>query len=304
MIKINNIFKQFDSEAFKKPVEVLKGVSFELKPGKTIGFLGANGAGKTTLMKIIMGFIHQTSGNVEFSQELGKNSLDALKKIGYMPERPYFYPHLKGEDFIKYMGELSQLPAGELKKNQDYWGKRFKIDHALDREIKGYSKGMLQRLGFMSALIHNPSIIILDEPLSGLDPLGRKEFKDVIREIKGQGKTIFFSSHIVSDLEEVCDEVVFLKEGKIVFDGSLQEVYAKAQTLKYEAIVNSDNLEGFQDYIVEELTSKLKRIVFSNEQKADVLKLLSQPAIDVIKVNPVGQTLEEVFYFSDKGDAK
>ena len=295
MIRVNNIFKQFDSDAFKKPVEVLKGVSFELGPGKTIGFLGANGAGKTTLMKIMMGFIHQTSGKVEFSSELGKNHLDALKKIGYMPERPYFYPYLKGKDFIKYMGELSQLDSAELEKNAEYWGKRLKIDHAMDREIKGYSKGMLQRLGFMSALIHNPSIIILDEPLSGLDPLGRKEFKDVIKEIKNQGKTIFFSSHIVSDLEEVCDDVIFLKDGQIVYEGSLQEVYSKAGDIKYEAIVRDGSYENFN---IEDLGGGLTKVHFSKDKKDEFLKMLFDSHGELIKLNPKGRSLEDVFYFS------
>lgn len=295
MIRVNNIFKQFDSDAFKKPVEVLKGVSFELGPGKTIGFLGANGAGKTTLMKIMMGFIHQTSGQIEFSPELGKNHLDALKKIGYMPERPYFYPYLKGRDFIKYMGELSRLNSSELNKNAEYWGKRLKIDHAMDREIKGYSKGMLQRLGFMSALIHNPSIIILDEPLSGLDPLGRKEFKDVIREIKNQGKTIFFSSHIVSDLEEVCDDVIFLKNGQIVYEGSLQAVYAKANDIKYEAIVDIGEYAGFQ---TEDLGGGLTRVHFSKDSKDKFLRTVLDNKAEIIKMNPRGRSLEDVFYFS------
>ena len=199
------------------------------------------------------------------------------------------------KDFIQYMGELSRLNPSELNKSAEYWGKRLKIDHAMDREIKGYSKGMLQRLGFMSALIHNPSVIILDEPLSGLDPLGRKEFKDVIREIKNQGKTIFFSSHIVSDLEEVCDDVIFLKDGQIVYEGSLQAVYAKANDIKYEAIVSIGN---YKDFPVEDLGGGLARVQFSRENKEKFLQIVLDNKAEIIKMNPRGRSLEDVFYFS------
>lgn len=303
MIKIHNICKTFSSEAFKKPVEVLTGVNFELSAGKTVGFLGANGAGKTTLMKIMMGFIHQTSGRVEFDRTLGKNNLEGLKKIGYMPERPFFYPYLKGREFIEYMGELSEIPKPLLNKNLKYWGERFKLDHALEREINGYSKGMLQRLGFMAALIHDPMVIIMDEPLSGLDPLGRKEFKDVIREVKNQGKTIFFSSHIVSDIEEVCDDVIFLKEGKIVYDGSLQEIYAQGKNLKVEIIVKTSEgkLQGLSSHFkVETLSPVITKIIAKTKDQPEVLEFLSSNHIEILKLNPIGQTLEEVFYFSDR----
>lgn len=297
MIKINNIYKTFSSDAFKKPVEVLKGVCFELKKGRTIGFLGANGAGKTTLMKIMMGFIHESSGSVEYDQSLGKDNLDALKNIGYMPERPYFYPHLKGREFIKYMGELSQVAGDVLEKNIDYWGRRFKIDHALDREIKGYSKGMLQRLGFMASLIHDPMVIIMDEPLSGLDPLGRKEFKDVIREVKAAGKTIFFSSHIVSDIEEVCDDVIFLKEGRIVFEGSLNEVYKKSQNNEVEIIFEaSESFTKKEGH--EQLSQQIYKVIIPIGLQQKTLEKLWSESCQIIKINPLGQTLEEVFYFS------
>lgn len=306
MIKISKLYKKFDSQAFKTAVEVLKGVDFTLKEGRTIGFLGANGAGKTTLMKIMMGFIFPSSGEIIFSKSLGRNPLEALKKIGYMPERPYFYPYLKGSDFIKYMGELSEVSKESIVKNMNYWGKRFNLDHALDREIKGYSKGMLQRLGFIAALVHDPKLIILDEPLSGLDPLGRKEFKDVIREIKRQGKTIFFSSHILSDIEEVCDDVIFLEKGKVAFQGSLQEIYNQAKDYQVEIFFKGDEkkLEIFGKRSIEAISSDVFKILMRKSEQSLILKELEEKGMDVLKLNPIGQSLEEVFYFSSKGMAE
>lgn len=226
MITAQNIRKSFRGQSghfWEKEIEILKGVTFEIKENRIVGFLGANGAGKTTFLKILMGFISQTSGEITFSPILGQKPKEIKSQIGYLPERPYFHQNLTGHEFIHYMGELNGLNKRQIREAIEKWADVFKIRFALDREIKKYSKGMLQRLGFLISLIHDPKIVILDEPLSGLDPLGRKELKDVLKELKDLGKTIFFSSHIVSDVEEVCDDVIFLNDGKIEYSGSVEE---------------------------------------------------------------------------------
>ena len=233
LLKIENLIKTFDTELFEKKIEVLKGVSFSIPAGKTVGFLGANGAGKTTLLKILMGFIPKNSGEVSFSKSFGQNDNEIFAHLGFLPERPYFYPHLKGRELAFYMGKIQDLDRLEIEEGIEKWSKVFKIDHALDRDVRGYSKGMLQRLGFMCTLLHDPRLIILDEPLSGLDPIGRKELKDVMKVLQKEGKSIFFSSHIVSDIEEVCDRVIFLKNGLIEFEGDVKTlVEEKKQSLE------------------------------------------------------------------------
>ena len=163
MLKFHNITKTFNSELFSQPFTALSDVSFEVESGKVVGFLGANGAGKTTSLKIAMDFIRPTSGHVEFDKSLGKNKTDILSQIGFLPERPFFYPHLKGRDFCFFMGKLLNLSNKEISEKIKYWAPRFKIEFALDREINTYSKGMLQRIGFLVTLIHDPAFIILDE---------------------------------------------------------------------------------------------------------------------------------------------
>ncbi len=166
MIEFNEITKIFKSDLLTQPFTALKDVSFKVADEKIVGFLGANGAGKTTSLKIAMDFIRPTSGTVTFSENLGSHKREILKNIGFLPERPYFYPHLKGREFCHFMGSLSGLSKNEINKQIEIWAPRFKIDFALDRETRTYSKGMLQRIGFLVTLLHDPKMVILDEPLS------------------------------------------------------------------------------------------------------------------------------------------
>jgi len=173
MLEFIEITKTFSSDLLKKPFKAVDNLSFKIESGKTIGFLGANGAGKTTSIKMAMDFIRPTSGQIVYHEALGKNRSQVFSNIGYLPERPFFYPHLTGRDFCCYMGKLVGLSDSVIKDRIQFWGPKFKIDFALDREIKTYSKGMLQRTGFLSTLLHDPKLIVLDEPLAGVDPIGQ-----------------------------------------------------------------------------------------------------------------------------------
>ena len=165
MIKFTDVTKIFKSDLLSQPFTALDHVTFNVPEGSMVGFLGANGAGKTTSLKIIMDFIRPTKGSVKFSDSLGKDKLEIFKNIGFLPERPYFYPTLTGWDFLKFMGRLSGLTVSQINSEIEKWAPIFKIEFALDRELKTYSKGMLQRIGFLATIMHHPRIIILDEPL-------------------------------------------------------------------------------------------------------------------------------------------
>lgn len=282
MIKLLNITKVFSGDLTSKNTIALSDVSFNIESGKITGFLGANGAGKTTLIKIIMDFIRANSGEVQYCEGLGSSLYKALKQIGYLPERPYFYPQLNGYDFLQYMGKLSQVEELQLKNNINQWSKRLGIDFALNRKLHTYSKGMLQRLGLCSVLLNNPRMIILDEPLSGLDPVGRKEIKDIIKEIHCAGISVFFSTHIVSDVEEIGDNVVFLKQGKLVYSGSLLDILSRYKKRSFRI-----------KYL---LQNKLIDLNVAEEDLENQLSGLLSQRVQIISVQQEQMKLEEIFY--------
>lgn len=285
MIKFQNVSKQFSSDIFKKAFTALSEVSFEIEEGKIIGFLGANGAGKTTSLKILMDFIRPSSGEVFFNPKMGKNKKEIFSNIGFLPERPYFYPHLKGIEFCDYMGKLCGLKKNIIRERTHSLAKDFKIDFALEREVKTYSKGMLQRLGFLTALLHDPKVVILDEPLSGVDPIGRKELKDVILEVNKRGKTVFFSSHIVSDVEEVCDTVVFLKNGELSYNGSVDKII-------------QENIKPNTTIFYMRNDEKKKEIVENAISEKRIVEIIKEGA-KIISVSQEKPSLEEIFYQVD-----
>lgn len=283
MIKFENVSKQFKTDFWAKPFLALNGVSFHVGAGELVGFLGANGAGKTTAIKIIMQFIRQTDGGVVYGPQFVKDQNSIFSNVGFLPERPYFYPHLSGGEFLNYMGELNGVEARVRKSEIDRWTKRFQLDRFLDRKLGKYSKGMLQRLGFISCLLHCPDVLILDEPLSGLDPIGRKEIKDILVELNNDGKTIFFSSHIVSDVEQICQKVIVLEDGKFVYQGQIDTLIEKNMTPDYNIVVQagSGNVDKFK---------------ISGDQKDETLKKILNEGGRIISVGQNRPTLEQIVY--------
>ncbi len=290
MFKALSITKEFQEDFWKKKFKALDDLSFELEEGKITGFLGANGAGKTTFLKILLQFIQPTEGRVEF---LGK---DFFKSIGYMPERPYYYEHLTGREYLNYCGQLQDLSKKKIEQATQKWTKELKVDFALDRLLKGYSKGMLQRIGFASALLHDPTLVILDEPLSGLDPVGRKEFKDVLVKINQEyGCTVFFSSHIVSDVEEVCDNVVVIDHGKLIYNGEIKTLLSSNSRHNYIFELDTKlDLGSIEHNFVE----KGGNFYFTVDQaiKDDILKKVNDSGASLISMKHDSLSLEEVVY--------
>jgi ABC-2 type transport system ATP-binding protein len=282
MIEFVNITKKFKFHFWSKEFTALDEVSFHIEKGDLVGFLGANGAGKTTLIKILMDFSRQNSGEVKFSQDLGSNLEEIKSKVGYLPERAYLYPYLTGREFLHYVGEIASISTLVIDELINAWADKLQITHALDRRISGYSKGMQQRLGFISVLIHNPKFIVLDEPLSGLDPLGRREFKKILKELNEKGVTIFFSSHVVSDVEEICNKVVFIEKGKLIYQGSIDELILK----------NTEDLYRVK-YFDE---GKIKIDHLGEKAKQDKIKELIARDIDILEIEKERPTLEEIIY--------
>ncbi len=218
MIEVKNIHKEYGG------FSVVDDLTFSIPQGHIFGFLGANGAGKTTTLKMLTGLLTPTSGEIKIKGGHPADT-DTRKLIGFLPETPSFYEYLTGFEFLELCASLSlaSTPSDEIKKLCNTTLKEMGLEDAKDRPIRTYSKGMRQRLGFAQAIVHDPEYIFLDEPLDGLDPLGRKSLKDLVKKKKREGKTIFFSSHILFDAEEICDEVGIIHHGKLLYFGPTQE---------------------------------------------------------------------------------
>jgi ABC-2 type transport system ATP-binding protein len=227
VLSVQNLRKTYHSGFIPKPTEVLKGISFTVSEGKITGFLGGNGAGKTTTMKCFLGLVRPDSGDIHYfdNQLLSEN---VKSRIGFLPERPYFYEYLTGTEFLRFYGELStKLKRVDLNTRIEKLLKRVDLFHAKDRKLRDYSKGMVQKIGIAQALIHDPEFVILDEPMSGLDPDGRFYLSELIRETAREGRAVFFSSHLLPDAEKLCEELVIVKAGQVVYQGATETFLAK-----------------------------------------------------------------------------
>ncbi len=302
MIKLKSITKKFQTDFWTKPFFALDDLSFSIKENHITGFLGANGAGKTTSIKVLFDFIKADKGEVIFDKVLGGNKKDIFRNIGYMPERPYFYPHLTGSDFVTYLGLLHELKTSEIRKSLFYWSERLKITHALDRKLRTYSKGMLQRLGLISSIIHKPKLLILDEPLSGLDPVGRKEIKDILADLGKTGTTIFFSSHVVADVEQICDRVVVLEGGKLLFEGEINRILAQDNISRVSISFYSDKKLDFSGMVktIGQSKADIKQNIVWIEcdikKKDEVIKKIIEEHASILSVSTERSTLEEIIY--------
>ncbi|MDE2179586.1 MAG: ABC transporter ATP-binding protein [candidate division NC10 bacterium] len=223
VIETENLTKEYRVGFWQKRVRVLSDLSLSVSQGEIFGYLGPNGAGKTTTLKLLMSLVEPTSGEARiFGRPAG--DVAAKAQVGFLPEQPYFYEYLTGRELLNYYGQLAGLRRSDRRDRVAELAGRVGIDSALDLSLRKYSKGMLQRLGLAQALLHDPQLVLLDEPMSGLDPIGRREVRDLLLRLKEDGKTVFFSSHIIPDVETVCDRVGILVGGRLVAQGSLDEL--------------------------------------------------------------------------------
>ncbi len=222
-IDVRDLRKTFRTPLRRKKVEALRGVTFKVERGQIFGFVGPNGAGKTTTIRTLMGLLRPTSGSATI---LGHAipSRAARFKLGFLPEAPYFYDYLTVGELLDLAGRLFGLPSSERKQRADRLIERVGLSRARSQSLKKYSKGMLQRAGLAQALMNDPELVVLDEPMSGLDPIGRKEVRDLIIELRDQGKTVFFSSHILTDIEAIADHVAIIARGQLQSQGTPGEL--------------------------------------------------------------------------------
>ena len=230
VLKVEGLAKTFRKPFTGKKVEAVRGISFEVSRGEIFGFLGPNGAGKTTTLKMLMGLISPTAGRAFI---LGREapSPEAMARVGFLPENPYVYPYLTPREFVTLCARLSGVRGAVLRRRVEDVLERVGMSYAIDRAVRALSKGMLQRVGLAAALVHEPELLVLDEPMSGLDPVGRKEVRDLIFEEKKAGRTVFFSSHILSDVELLCDRVCILRKGEVVVSGAMDELLGAGKRL-------------------------------------------------------------------------
>lgn len=224
ILKTDKLRVEFKAKEFRQPPKVaLQHLDLEVRPGEVFGFLGPNGAGKTTTMNVLLGFVPPTSGTA-YLFEIDVRQPIARQRIGYLPELTYYYKFLTAEELLRFYAKIFKIPRTEADQRIDRLLKLVELEAARKRPIKSYSKGMQQRVGLAQALINNPDLLILDEPTSGLDPLGRMKVREIIQRLKNEGKTVFFSSHELGEVETVCDRVAIIHQGELKAIGRVGEI--------------------------------------------------------------------------------
>src|SRR5918997_5164665 len=309
-VEINNLTKDYEVGFLRKRrVRALDSLTLSVERGEIFGFLGANGAGKTTTLKLLLRLIYPTAGGAAIlGRDIGEVAMHA--RIGYLPEHPYFYDYLTAREFLEYSAELFGYARAERRRRAAEVLARVHLDEkAWDRQLRKFSKGMLQRVGLAQSIVNDPEVVFLDEPMSGLDPVGRREVRDLIASLRDEGKTVFFCSHILSDIEVLCDRAAVLRKGRLAHVGRLEElrqlggeramelVVAGADVVRLEA-----GLEGVEGARVTATPGGARVEVPSERQVDAALSAVRAAGARLVSVQPVGNPLEELFV-NDKAGA-
>jgi ABC-2 type transport system ATP-binding protein len=300
VLSVDKLQKTFKKPFSSKKVEAVRGISFDAYEGEIFGFLGPNGAGKTTTIKMLTGLIAPTGGSATILGEPAP-SPEAMKRVGFLPENPYIYPYLTPREFVSLCGRLSGVRSSELFGRVETVIEKVGMSSAIDRPARNLSKGMLQRTGLAAALVHEPELLILDEPMSGLDPVGRKEVRDLILQERQNGRAVFFSSHILSDVEMLCDRVCILRQGTVVLSGTIRELVTG------EVRSSEITVEGANEALAGELStlggteapqrigSNLVLEVSGDDKVRAVLERALAAGAQITSVIPKRETLEQIF---------
>jgi ABC-2 type transport system ATP-binding protein len=299
VVQTEQLSKIFRVGFWGKRVTAVEGLNLEVRSGEVFGFLGPNGAGKTTTLKMLMGLIYPTSGRARlFGRDLGDPQTKA--RLGFLPESPYFYDYLTSREFLGFYGHLFGLWGAVLDKRIDELLELVGMTHAKDLQLRKFSKGMLQRVGVAQALINDPELVVLDEPMSGLDPIGRKEVRDLILRLKESGKTVLFSSHILHDAEVLCDRVAMILKGRLVACGRVTDLLDQGASHQVELVVDRltpeglDHLRPLTDKVV--MQGDLMLVVLKSQQQVEgALEIIRTAKARLVSLNPQKGSLEDLF---------
>jgi ABC-2 type transport system ATP-binding protein len=295
-LKILGLTKSYATGFWRKTMKAaLQPLHLSVEDGETFGFLGPNGAGKTTTLKLLMGIIFPTSGSAEI---LGRHFLDpeVKRQIGFLPEQPYFYDYLSAPELLEYYARLSGMSAADREKRIPVLLERVGLADVGKKQLRKFSKGMLQRVGVAQAIIHDPKVLFLDEPMSGLDPAGRHEIRELIQSLKDEGKTVFFSTHILSDAEALCDRVAVIHKGELRGVGVVEDLTSKGADQSEVVWQGALALESVSGLVREKhVTGEIVRAVISSADSDLFLEKLRQHHARVISLAPLHGSLEDYF---------
>jgi ABC-2 type transport system ATP-binding protein len=279
----------------KRPKQALRPLHLQVEDGEIFGFLGPNGAGKTTTLKLLMGLVFPSSGSARI---LGKEWTDPAVKaqIGFLPEQPYFYDYLTAHELLEYYGQLSGVPAKERGQRIERVLQKVGLRDVHGVQLRKFSKGMLQRVGIAQAILHDPKLVFFDEPMSGLDPMGRREVRDLMEQLKQEGKTVFFSTHILSDAEALCDRVAIIDRGELRGVGAIEDltssVHGKVEVIwQGTQVPASIRTLGAECHVT---ADRVRAIIDENQQDA-AIDALRRERLRLVAVIPVRTSLETYF---------
>lgn len=296
MIKTIDLCKTYVKRVQEK-VYALKSLNLEIKKGEIFGFLGPNGAGKSTTIKLILDIIKPTSGKVHLLNIDAANP-ESRKRVGYLPENPSFYDYLTAEELLWFAGRTHNIDGDIIAKKTGELLELLDLTEAKSTPLRKYSKGMVQRAGLAHALIHDPDLLILDEPSSGLDPIGRRKVADLLLDLKNRGKTIFFSSHILHDVETICDKVGIIAEGELRFCGKLSEVLHQSFQ-GFEVVVQNVSDEIFKEILEKEINCHREgdtvRLTVLENDLWQLIEFIKSRNLSLFAVEPKRKTLEGLF---------
>lgn len=293
-ISIRNLSKSYRIGISINKFKAVDNLSCEIEEGSVVGLIGPNGAGKTTTIHCLLGMLLPDEGSVAL---FGRDPSDpgVRNRLGYQSEIFHTYDYLKPQDALRFYGKLSGLPESGLETRIEDELQSLGLAHARNKKVKQFSKGMRQRLGVAQALLHDPDLLILDEPFTGLDPEGRKKISERVMEEKGKGKTVFFSSHNLTDIERICDEVVMIREGRVVMQGSIHELTASEDRWKIEVSGWKEQYEADfeEEGIVLETEGEVGLIECGGSRKEELLRRLMDLPVEIRGLNPSTRSLEE-----------
>ncbi|MCE3222695.1 MAG: ABC-type transport system, ATPase component [Nitrospira sp.] len=306
-IVIENLSKSYASGwPGRPPFVALDGLSLTVGRGEIFGFLGPNGAGKTTTLKILMGLVRASSGTA-FLLGQPAGDVETRRRIGFLPESPYFYDYLTAEEFLTFYGQLAGLGRVVISRRVSDLLALVGLAEAKTRQLRKFSKGMLQRIGLAQALIHDPELVILDEPMTGLDPVGRKQVRDLILNLRDRGKTIFFSTHILHDVEMICDRVGIVMKGRLLASGRVEELVKQDHTQSVEIVCQQVHADG--NALIGSMASRVLQqgqqclIVLPSSDGVDAMVgEIRRQGGRLISVTPHKASLEDLFFQEEVTD--